>query len=357
MNRADADLEESLREQVLAALARDSTVRIVGGDSKSFYGRPGAGEMLQTSGHRGVLSYEPTELVLTARSGTPLAEIETVLAQNGQMLAFEPPHFGKKATLGGAIAAGLSGPRRPYAGSARDAVLGCKILNGRGEILSFGGTVMKNVAGFDVPRLMVGAMGTLGLVLETSLKVSPRPQSEVTLIFELTAPESITALHRWSQRNWPLSGACHDGRHLYVRVSGAETVVDAASRDLGGEVMNAGDSFWSDLREHRLEFFAGEGDLWRFAMAPAGTTPTLPGEWLIEWGGVLRWLKSDLAADVVFEAARAIGGHATLFRSKMTGSGQVFQPLPSPLKALHLSLKRAFDPKGIFNRGRMYEEW
>ena len=352
----DQDLSEALREQVLAALAGGAPLSIVGGGSKTFYGRKQRGEALNVSAHSGIVGYEPTELVLSARAGTPLTVIEAALAEQGQMLAFEPPHFGPSATLGGTVACGLSGPRRPYAGSVRDFVLGIKLLNGKGEILSFGGKVMKNVAGFDLSRLMVGSLGTLGVILEVSLKVLPRPESEATLVFEMTAERALATVSRWSAQSWPLSAASHDGRHLYLRLSGAEAAVRASGQRLGGDPMPEGEGFWEELREHRLAFFAGGRNLWRFSLAPATPHPNLPGDWFTDWGGALRWLSSDAPAADVFEAARAAGGHATMFRSAAPG-GQVFQPLPDRLKQLHLDLKRAFDPAGIFNPGRMYEEW
>lgn len=352
----DQDLSEPLRDRVLAASGSLTPLDIVGGGSKSFYGRRRAGEALAIRDHRGIVSYEPTELVLTARAGTPLVEIEAALAQGGQMLAFEPPHFGANATLGGTVATGLSGPRRPYAGSVRDFVLGCKLINGKGEPLSFGGQVMKNVAGFDVSRLMVGALGTLGVLLEVSLKVLPRPECEATMAYELTPEAGLEMLNRWASRPLPLSAACHDGRRLYVRWSGSEAAIWASRQKLGGEAVNEGDRFWGDLREQRLSFFQGEANLWRLSLAPASPIAKLPGEWLMDWGGALRWLKTDAPAEAVFQTARDAGGHATLFRAKAPPQ-QVFQPLPPRLKELHASLKRAFDPKGIFNPGRMYAEW
>jgi glycolate oxidase FAD binding subunit len=356
MNRHDSDLSEELRQRVLDACAAGQALGIIGGGSKSFYGRRVSTAPLNLSGHRGMLSHEPTELVFTARAGTPLTEIEAALAEHGQMLPFEPPHYGPDATLGGAVASGLSGPRRPYTGAVRDFVLGCKLLNGKGEILSFGGRVMKNVAGFDVSRLMAGALGTLGVLLEVSMKVLPKPECEATFTFDLTAEAGLEALNRWALQSWPLSAACHDGRRWYVRFSGADCTIQAAQHRLGGEPLADAERFWADLREQRLGFFAGEGNLWRLSLVPASPMPNLPGVWFTDWGGALRWLKTEAPVESVFLAARSLGGHATLFRAH-DPTNQVFQPLPPSLKALHLNLKRAFDPKGIFNPGRMYEEW
>jgi glycolate oxidase FAD binding subunit len=348
------DLSLTLREQVLQACAERSPLNITGGGSKAFYGRPPTGRPLELSGHRGIVEYEPTELVVTARAGTPLAEIEAALAAQGQMLAFEPPHFGASATLGGTVACGLSGPRRPYAGAVRDSVLGVRLLNGQGEILRFGGQVMKNVAGFDVSRLMAGALGTLGVLLEISLRVLPRPEAEETLVFERTAEEALAAMSRTAGQPWPLSAACHDGGRLCLRLSGAEPAIRASRAALGGEALAGGAAFWADLREQRLAFFGQAGPLWRLSVAPASPPPDLPGDCLIDWGGALRWLKTGAEAEAVSAAARQAGGHATRFRGET--SGALFQALPEPLKALHLQLKRAFDPQGILNPGRLYED-
>jgi len=356
MSRQDNDLTEELRQRVLDAYAGGRPLSIVGSGSKSFYGRRVDAMPLAVSGHRGMLSHEPTELVFTARAGTTLAEIEAALSECGQMLPFEPPHHGPGATLGGAVASGLSGPRRPYTGAVRDFVLGCKLLNGKAEILSFGGRVMKNVAGFDVSRLMAGALGTLGVLLEVSMKVLPKPECEATLAFDLAPDEGLEVLNRWALQSWPLSGACHDGYRLCIRLSGADCTIRAAGQKLGGETLAEGERFWADLREQRLSFFHGDGNLWRLSSAPASPMPKLPGEWLTDWGGALRWLKTEAPAESVFQAAQAMGSHATLFRTN-TSAKQVFQPLTPPLKALHMNLKRVFDPAGIFNPGRMYKDF
>lgn len=375
----NSDDSESLRQTVLKAAAADRPLEITGGRSKAFYGRgPRAGApgneslatktgskanhaapaFLETTGHRGILNYEPTELVLTARAGTPLAEIEAALKAEGQMLAFEPPHFSAGATLGGTVATGLSGPRRAFAGSVRDAVLGCKLINGRGEILSFGGQVMKNVAGFDLSRLMVGALGTLGVLLEISLKVLPRPECERTLVFALAGAEAPAAMIRWCGEPWPISGLAFDGSWAFLRLSGAEPAVAAAAARLGGDPAADGPGFWHRLREHQGRFFEYPGlgiRLWRLSVAPAAPPIDLPGHWLYDWGGALRWLRTDAPAAAVFAAAAALRGHATLFRGD-SGDGRVFQPLPPALHVLHRNLKRAFDPQGLFNPGRLYED-
>jgi len=350
------DVSELLRERVLAAIADNTGVNIIGSGSKAFYGRPAQGEQLAVAKHRGIISYEPTELVITARCGTRLADIEAVLAEHGQMLAFEPPHFGPNATLGGAVATGLSGPRRPYAGAVRDVVLGVKLLNGHGEILKFGGEVMKNVAGFDVSRLMVGAFGTLGVVLDISMKVLPRPETETTLIFAMNPDTALVQMNRWAGRNWPLSAACFDGEAVRIRLSGAQTAIASAQQKLGGDALpdDEATSFWKGVREQRLAFFQGETTLWRLSLASATAQPNLSGAWFIDWGGALRWLKTEQPAETVFQTAEASGGHACRFRSPLGGQ---FQPLSTGSEKLHRNIKLAFDPHGIFNAGRLYAGW
>jgi len=354
-NDASAELEERLQR----AAAQDTPLDIVGGTTKSFLGRITQSEPLDVSAHRGVISYEPTELVVTARAGTPLGEVEAVLADGRQMLAFEPPHFGAAATLGGTVACALSGPRRPYVGAARDFVLGVKMLSGEGHTLSFGGEVMKNVAGYDVSRLMVGAMGTLGVLLEISLKVLPLPARTTTLAFSLDAAAAIQQMNAWAAKPVPLSGACHYDDTLYVRLSGTAGGVAQAVERLdedvaGGEVLEGG-QHWRSLREQRLDHFDTDLPLWRLSVPPASPPLTLPGETLMDWGGALRWLASDAPADTIRAAARAAGGHAMLYRNG-DRRGEVYHPLTPALLALHQRLKTSFDPKGILNRGRMYAD-
>ncbi len=353
MNEAAHDKLDSLRDQVAQAFEARRPLAVTGGGSKAFYGRPVEGEPLAVTGHRGILDYEPSELVLSARAGTPLADIEALLAGHGQMLAFEPPHFGPGATLGGAVACGLSGPRRPWAGAVRDFVLGVSILNGRGEPLSFGGRVMKNVAGYDLSRLMAGALGTLGVLTAVSVKVLPRPETEATLVFERDAAAAIEACARWSARPLPLSAACHHAGRLYLRLSGSERGIRGAREQLGGEALNDGDAFWTSLRDHRHPFFDAGRPLWRLSVPPASPPLALAGDGLLDWGGGQRWLYTDAPAEQVREAARAAGGHATRFRGG--DRGDVFQPLPAPLLALQRRLKQALDPAGILNPGRLYE--
>ncbi|PWB39326.1 MAG: glycolate oxidase subunit GlcE [Rhodocyclales bacterium] len=348
------DLTEQFRERVLAAAVDKAPLRIRGGGTKDFYGNKPEGALLDTTNHTGIVAYEPTELVVTARAGTRLAELEAALAETGQMLAFEPPHFGE-ATVGGCVAAGLSGPRRATAGSVRDFVLGVKLLDGKGEILNFGGQVMKNVAGYDVSRLMAGALGTLGLLLEVSLKVLPKPPAEATLRLELPQDKAIEAMNRWGGQPLPISATCWSDGQLTLRLSGARAAVAAAREKIGGEAVADADGFWRAVREQQDDYFSGEAALWRLSL-PSKTAPlALPGEPLIEWGGALRWLTFDGPAALVREAAARAGGHATLFRGSDKSAG-AFQPLPAPLMAIHRNLKRSFDPQGLFNPGRLYPE-
>lgn len=353
-----ADLSNDLQERVQEALAARTPLQIEGGGSKRFYGRTARGAITSTAQHSGVTGYEPTELVITARAGTPLGAIEALLAEQGQMLPFEPPHFGVNATLGGALACGLSGPRRPYTGAVRDFVLGVKVLTGKGDILTFGGQVMKNVAGFDASRLMVGALGTLGIILEASLKVLPRPTQEQTLTFDYTLAEAIDKMNRWAALPLPLSGAAYDGTRVYLRLSGSELGVQHAAAQLGGESLVNGERFWQDLREQQLSFFQGGEPLWRLSLPPATPPLAIPGHCFIDWGGAQRWLRSDLNPAKLWQAAAQFGGHATLFRKNGAyGPDEVFQPLSPALAAIHQRLKAAFDPQGIVNPGRLYSSW
>lgn len=346
-----ADLSEDLAKQVRQATAARQALRIVGGDTKAFYGRRVEGVPLELAVHRGVIAYEPSELVITARAGTPVFEIEALLAGHGQMLAFEPPIFGQASTIGGAVASGLSGPARPFTGAVRDFVLGVKLLDGQGRSLRLGGTVFKNVAGFDGFRLMAGALGCLGVLLEVSLRLTPRPASELTLAFEEEWPAASARLTGLMRRALPLSGACHDGGRLFVRLRGPSAAVEAAARSLGGEV--AAPEIWDTLR-HMSHPILAAPRLWRLSVPHGAVIPALGGQCLVDWAGAQRWLTSVEPAEGIRASAARVGGHATLFRGAAAGEA-VFTPLPGPLLELHQRLKRAFDPAGVFNPGRMYE--
>jgi glycolate oxidase FAD binding subunit len=352
----DATLQE-LSNKVREAARSKRALRLRGGGSKDFYGQALEGELLDLRGHAGIVAYEPSELVITARCGTSLAEVENAMRERGQMLAFEAPHFGE-ATVGGAVATGLSGPGRPSAGALRDFVLGVKTMDGRGDALSFGGQVMKNVAGYDVSRLMAGSLGTLGIILEVSLKALPLPVAEATLRLELPEERAIEHLNRWGGRPLAISASAWNGGILATRLSGAAAAVKEACGRIGGSRVEQAQAqrFWSGVREHTDRFFKDDAPLWRISV-PSTTPPLkLQGEQLIEWGGALRWLHSHADARTVREAARRAGGHATLFRGGDKSVG-VFQPLAPALMKVHKALKREFDPEGIFNRGRMYPDF
>ena len=348
------ELIQSFQDVIRGAVARKAALRIRGGGTKDFYGARLAGEVLDTRAYAGIVDYEPTELVLTARAGTPLSEVETTLAGRRQMLAFEPPHFGPAATFGGCIAAGLSGPRRAYAGAARDFVLGVRLLNSRGEDLRFGGRVMKNVAGYDLSRLMAGSFGTLGLILDISVKVLPRPEIERTLVFEMDEARAIDAINRWAGQPLPLSASCHAGGRLHVRLSGAALAVDAAQRKLGGAPLADDSTFWRSVREQAHGFFAGAPALWRFSVKPT-SAPLGLGPTLFEWNGGLRWVTAGIAPAQAHDAAAKAGGHATLFCGADKSAG--IQRLSPALLVAHEKLKRALDPEGVFGPGRLHPDF
>jgi glycolate oxidase FAD binding subunit len=354
-----SELLAAWRERVRGAAALGTPLCLVGGGTKDFYGQDLVGERFETGAYTGIVDYDPTEMVITACCGTRLAEVERTLSGAEQMLGFEPPRFGEAATLGGCIAAGLSGPRRPYAGAVRDLVLGVRMLDGRGEDLAFGGRVMKNVAGFDVSRLVTGSLGTLGIVLEVSLKCLPQPKTEATLVLELAADHAIRRMNEWGGQPLPLTATCYCDGKLYVRLSGAESAVLAASRQIGGSPLCEPDAFWSSLRDQRHEFFTGgSAPLWRLSVRSTTPYTDLGGAQLIEWGGALRWLRTgDAAAPARLRAwARQHGGHATLFRGG-DKSASVFQRLDGPVLAIHRALKATFDPAGIFNQRRMFADF
>ncbi|PTT91844.1 glycolate oxidase subunit GlcE [Pelomonas sp. HMWF004] len=354
-----ADLQSVIRE------AR-SPLRITGHGSKDFYGEAPQGEPLSTLGLNGVTAYEPSELYISALAGTPLVEVEALLAQQRQRFAFEPPRFlggsGGRGTVGGMVAAGLSGPSRAALGSVRDHLLGAVIINGRGELLSFGGTVMKNVAGFDVSRVMAGAMGVLGLITEVTLKVLPLPAATATLRFESDQTTALRQLNGWGGQPLPIEASAWWEGALVLRLSGAQAAVQSAFARLGGDVIpeDLAASFWTGLRDQTDEFFIGAqravaagARLWRLSLPSTAPELKLHGEQLIEWGGAQRWVVTPLPPAAVREAAHGVGGHATLFRSLDKSPG-VFAPLSTPVGAIHQRLKASFDPNGVFNPGRLY---
>ncbi|MDB5947284.1 MAG: glcE [Ramlibacter sp.] len=359
---------ETFIDRIRAAAAAGAPLRIRGGGTKDFYGEPPQGEVLDTRGLTGIASYEPSELVVTVRAGTPLAELEALLASKGQCLPFEPPHFGSGATIGGMVAAGLSGPARASVGSLRDYVLGLTMVNGRGELVTFGGQVMKNVAGYDVSRLMVGALGTLGLIVEVSLKVLPVAPAEATLKFALSQAEALRKLNLWGGQPLPLNASCwvEDAGvgTLYLRLRGAVAAVEAACRKLGGERQDnaAVAPDWSLCREQQLPWFGERGarDLWRLSVPQTAPVLELPEQPLVEWHGGQRWVRAERGQrERLRQVAALCGGHATLFlaASPEDTTGPRFSPLDPVLHRIQRELKRQFDPAGIFNRGRLFPDF
>lgn len=367
-----------LVEQVQRAALSKTPLSIRGSDTKLWYGHRVEGEPLDVRGYAGIIDYEPTELVITARAGTPLAEIEAALAEHDQMLAFEPMlcplSRNGGATLGGCVATGVSGPRRQAAGAVRDFMLGAKLVDGRGQVLAFGGQVMKNVAGYDVSRALAGSLGTLGVIAEISLKVLPRPPASTTLVFAMDQQATLEKLNEWAglplaitASAWRASAASSRSGTLRVRLEGSEAALQSGIRRIGGLDMEADQAsgFWSGIRDQTDAFFEerpADAPLWRLSLpstaAPLDAKALEFADQLIEWGGALRWIATRADADGVRQAAVAAGGHATLYRASdaLKERHGVFQPLAPAIMAMHRRLKAEFDPHGIFNRGRMYRD-
>ncbi|MBH2019411.1 MAG: glycolate oxidase subunit GlcE [Burkholderiales bacterium] len=381
---SDTDLTSMLAARVRDAAASGTPLRIRGGGGKDFYGQSLGGEVLDLSGHAGVISYEPSELVVTVRGGTPLAELETLLAAHNQCLPFEPPHFGPHATVGGMVASGLSGPARASSGAVRDYLLGVVMLNGKGECLTFGGQVMKNVAGYDVSRLMAGTLGTLGVLLEVSLKVLPVAPAEASLVCRgLPQQKALDLLNRWGGQPLPLNASCWVRDEsaspaqdfLFVRLRGAVAAVEAACPRMIADVQAAGGQAvpmdnaqaradWNACREHTLPFFArppaSDAGLWRLSVAQTTPALDLPYAQLLEWHGGLRWLWAPAsAAAQLRRLAGQAGGHASLFRraALVPADLPVFTPLSPVQSRIQQALKKQFDPAGVFNPGRMSMDW
>ncbi|THJ30790.1 glycolate oxidase subunit GlcE [Lampropedia aestuarii] len=352
---AGQDQSAALLAQVQEAIAQRQPLRIAGSGSKDFYGRPLDTSLpsLDVTGHCGIVSYDPTELIITARAGTTLAELNATLERGGQMLACEAPAFGPGATVGGMVATGLSGPRRPWAGAVRDFVLGTRMISGLGTQLRFGGEVMKNVAGYDISRLLTGSLGCLGVVTEASFKVLPKPRCSISVRQEMPLAKALSHLREWGQQPLPISAASHDGQALTLRFEGNEGSVRAAHERIGGQEIDA--AYWLALREHQLPFFSTAQDprpLWRLSL-PAWAPPLqLDGDQLIDWGGAQRWLRSDAPAEHIRQAAEQAGGHASCFTPGVTDSP--LHPLAPTVLRLHRNLKARIDPHGIFNPGRMF---
>jgi len=395
-NGEDSDVL-ALQAIIQQAYADNTALNIIGANSKSWYGREASGEPVQIRQHRGIIHYQPTELIITAKAGTPLSELVDVLDEHKQRLPFDPPYYGSNATIGGTVACGFSGPRRPYAGSCRDFILGCRIINGKGEILRFGAEVMKNVAGFDVSRLMAGSLGTLGVLLDISMKILPHRQAEQTLRLASDHNNAIAIMNRWASSALPITAMAADGQHIYFRICGTAAAVEMTRQQIMAEqqpgthqqscadtqndppneaneangvnevnekneavIYDDGLKFWKDVREHHHPYFQQhQRPLWRLSVPPATPHPIIgnseSNDWFLGWGGAQRWLFSDLPATEIFNAARSAGGHASLFRGG-DRSREVFAPLGHAHMQLQQRLKQAFDPKSILNPGRMYKD-
>ncbi|MEE9254972.1 MAG: glycolate oxidase subunit GlcE [Pseudomonadales bacterium] len=346
----DSDELERLVDGVREAHAAARPLEIRGAGTKSFLVTGKSEVGLDVTGHRGVISHQPTELTITARAGTPVRDIEELLGSHAQRLPFEPP-FADRATIGGTVSAGISGPRRPWDGAVRDAVLGVTLVNGEGRHLRFGGEVMKNVAGYDVSRLVCGAYGVLGVLTSVSLKVLPQPEAERTLCFEIDRDEALARANAWARSPLPVSATYHHGERLRVRLSGTREGVASAARELGGAELADAATFWKHVRDQSVDDFRGD-NLWRFSSAAAAPYPPFGDAWITEWAGALRWYLGELDQEAAFAEAKALGGHATRWH----GGTALHQPLEPALVKLHRRLKDAFDPRGILNPGRVYPD-
>ena len=347
----DVDIEAELTSQIISVAATGGEIEIIGGGSKRFYGESLEALPVDVSGHSGVIDYDPAELVITLRAGCKLSEVEALLAEHRQMFGFEPPCYGRDATIGGMVASGLAGPRRAFAGGIRDFVLGVKILDGHGEINQFGGRVIKNVAGFDVSRLMVGSLGTLGVILEVSIRVIPGYETELTLAFEHdSADKHIRWINELGSEPFPISASSWVAGRSLLRLSGSAQGVQYAADQLGGETA---ESCWDDLKEQALDFFDDAQPLTRISLPPASSDQRGDIPQLIEWGGAQRWVCGEVDISALRSMAEGIGGNVCAFRRHATDVA-VFHPLPPAMLKLQRSIKSSFDPAGIFNPGRLY---
>lgn len=356
------DCRTKITSDIQDAYQRKKNLLIKAGNTKHFYGRNIQAETLSLADHTGIIEYEPSELYITARSGTSLLEIQQTIAEQNQILPCEPPNFGNTATLGGTIACGLSGPRRANAGSVRDCILGTDIINGKGEFLHFGGRVMKNVAGYDLSRLMCGALGTLGVLMSVTLRLSPKPEDEQTIVLTLDSNAAITLMNQWASTPMPISATFYDGKQLYIRLSSSTSAIEACKSKIGGEVLDDGEKFWRSIQEQAHEFFAANNPLWRVSVPPNTKTLNIPGENAMEWNGALRWYLSDADDSAIRTEAERVGGNATLFKASNIENGteneteHVFHPLSDASMKIHKNLKNVLDPAGILNPGKMFAE-
>lgn len=342
-----------IKERLLNAVEENEPLRITGGNSKSFMGRTISGTPLTLKNYQGIVRYEPTELYITVKAGTALEFVTETLAANKQMLAFEPPLINRDATIGGTVATGISGPRRPYTGSVRDYILGIRCLNGLGKELSFGGQVMKNVAGYDLSRLLTGSYGTLGIILEVSIKVLPMPEYEASYYKAINKDRISAEIHALMDKGLPVSACCYDGENLFIRLAGTEKIIKTYAGKINLDKFSDGERFWNDLCRYKLPFFSDPRPLWRLSV-PANAQLDVDGApCLLDWGGLQYWLKTEKPPAEVFKMARAAGGQAMLLHGGEHDK-DVFQPLPDALLKIHRGLKAAFDPRRILNPGKIY---
>ena len=349
------DIRSDIASRVEDACRQGQALQILAGNTKFFYGRKIQETPLSVLEHSGIIEYEPSELYITARCGTPLNEIEQAIKTENQILPCEPPHFGAAASIGGMVAAGLSGPRRASSGAIRDCLLGVEIINGKGEYLRFGGKVMKNVAGYDASRLMCGALGTLGILMSVTLRLVPKPQHEQTIAITLNPADAIRKMNFWARTPMPVTATFHDGRDLYVRMAGSPSTIKRFADKVKGEPIDRGDIFWANIKEQAYDFFLTDEPIWRVLVPPSTRPLDCPGSCVMEWNGALRWYATHVKASTIHTIAKQAGGHACQFRNQID-TQQVFHPLPSGLLEIHRKLKRAFDPQGILNPGKIYSE-
>ncbi|MEE9310684.1 MAG: glycolate oxidase subunit GlcE [Cocleimonas sp.] len=350
------DISQILQQQVKEAIASKEPLYIHGGNSKLFYGNKVDAKPLDISQHSGVVSYEPTELCITVQAGTRLRDIVDLLAEHQQILPFEPPMYSENTTIGGAIATGISGPRRAYTGSVRDAILGVQMINGDGDIVNFGGQVMKNVAGYDLSRLMVRSQGTLGVILNVSLRLLPKPTHDVTVGFETSASEAIEYFQNLRTQQLPITATAWFDGQAFIRLSASEATTISSQKRMGLAQANTSKTFWQDIRDHKHEFFkAFDKPLWRLSLpTAAGNIANSDDKQLIEWGGAQRWLSSNAPSNIIQGMIGKHDAHATLFASTVPDT-QIFPELDPLLLKIHKQLKNKMDPHGIFNPNRIYQ--
>jgi glycolate dehydrogenase FAD-binding subunit len=344
---------KTIKEQISSAIEQGKALKIIGGNSKAFLGRSVVGTPIDMADYYGIISYEPTELFITVRAGTLLSEVNHTLVEQGQMLAFEPPEVNEKTTMGGVVATGLSGPRRPYTGSVRDYVLGIRCINGLAKELSFGGQVMKNVAGYDLSRLMTGAFGTLGVITEITLKVLPLPEFELTGCQAMSIQSALDMMHNISSKAIPISASCYDGKMLFIRFSGNEKIVKDTLKQLELEEYSKGEHFWNELRDFKLSLFSLEHPIWRLSVPSTADLNLDAEQYLIDWGGAQYWFASERPEKEIFTMTEEADGSALLFRGG-DRKGELFQPLPKSMFKLQQEIKQAFDPHRILNPEKIY---